>query len=63
MNSEVSGTLPFHVKLHASVHVSGVSRVECVVVALNNVNVVSHRAELENDLFFRFFMSVSTVLL
>ena len=42
MNSEVAGTFPFHVEPHAFVHVFRVSRVQGVVVALNNVNVVGH---------------------
>ncbi len=42
MDSEVAGAFALHVELHAFVYVSGVSCVEGVVVALNNVDVVGH---------------------
>ncbi len=41
-------------KLHALAQVLRVPRVEGVVVALNNVNVVWHREELKNDAFLDF---------
>ncbi len=42
MNSKVAGTFSPHVELNAFFHILRVSRVEGVVVALNNVNVVGH---------------------
>lgn len=41
-------------ELHALAQVFRVPRVEGVVVALNNVNVVGHREKLKNDVLLDF---------
>jgi len=56
VNFQVASAFSIRVQFHSLVQVFGVPCVEAAVVALNDVDVVGHPAELERHHFFRFFM-------